>query len=268
MPSQTTNFLRSTKRYLDYNSTSILTGLSLAGVVSTAYFAALGGMDAIRKIEDRDLENSLAFETDLSSWEGDVYVQTWKDKALLTWKCYIPAAVSGVSTLAFIGVGHKISSKRTAALATAYSLTEVAFNEYKAKVVETLGEKKAVDIRDRVAEDRVNRTAKASSEVLVVSDGEVLCFESFTGRYFKSSMEALRKAQNDINSQIINEGYASLNEFFNAVGIPYSGVGEELGWSTDEMLDLQFTSVLNQEGKPCLSVGYSRLPAKNYYKMG
>ena len=262
MPSRTTNLLRSTKRYLDYNSTSILTGLSLAGVVSTAYFAALGGMDAIRKIEDRDLYNSITFE------EGDVYVQTLKDKALLTWKCYIPAAVSGVSTLAFIGVGHKISSKRTAALATAYSLTEMAFNEYKAKVVETLGEKKAVDIRDRVAEDRVNRTAKASSEVMVVGDGEVLCFESFTGRYFKSSMEALRKAQNDINSQIINEGYASLNEFFNAVGIPYSGVGEELGWSTDEMLDLQFTSVLNQEGKPCLSVGYSRLPAKNYYKMG
>lgn len=262
MPSRTTKFLRSTKRYLDYNSTSILTGLSLAGVITTAYFAALGGMDAIRKIEYRDLENSMTFEA------GGVYVQTWMDKALLTWKCYIPAAVSGVSTLAFIGMGHKISSKRTAALATAYSLTETAFNEYKAKVVETLGEKKAVDIRDRVAEDRVNRTAKASSEVMVMGDGDVLCFESFTGRYFKSSMEALRKAQNDINSQIINEGYASLNEFFSAVGIPYSGVGEELGWSTDEMLDLQFTSVLNQEGKPCLSVGYSRLPAKNYYKMG
>lgn len=265
MQSRTTNLLRSTKRYLDYNSTSILTGLSLAGVVSTAYFAARGGMDAIRKIEDREIER---IHSAITFGEGDVYVQTLKDKALLTWKCYIPAAVSGVSTLAFIGMGHKISSKRTAALATAYSLTEMAFNEYKAKVVETLGEKKAVDIRDRVAEDRVNRTAKPTSEVMVVGDGEVLCFESFTGRYFKSSMEALRKAQNDINSQIINEGYASLNEFFSAVGIPYSGVGEELGWSTDEMLDLQFTSVLNQEGKPCLSVGYSRLPAKNYYKMG
>ncbi len=248
--------LKAAQHMLSENSPAILTGLGVAGTISTAVLAAQGAMKA-RHILDAQTP---------PEWTHEEKKLDWRAGFKLTWKCYIPAATTGATTVASILGANHISSKRMAAVVSAYSISETMFKEYKDKVIETLGEKKELAVRDEIAQDRVNANPPSGAEVVITSGGEVMCYETFTARYFKSDMETIRKAQNDINAQLINEGYASLNDFFGLIGLPHSGVGEEVGWTVDEMLDIHFSTVLSDDNKPCISVGYKTLPVRNYYR--
>jgi len=247
---QISNLFKHATKLVSDNSPSILTALGSVGVVTTAIFASKGGMRAL---------------IDLSSADNPVEDMALKEVVLLTWRRYIPAAAMGGATIACIVSANTISTRRTAALVSVYSLTEKAFKEYKEKVVETIGKVKEEGVRDEVAKDGLQRAE--NKEVFITGTGEQLCFDSYTSRYFKSDIELIRKAQNDINEQLINFGYASQNEFYQMIGLMATNVGEEVGWTTENMMELEFSSVLTAENKPCLSIDYRVTPVRGYYKI-
>ena len=105
-----------------------------------------------------------------------------------------------------------------------------------------------------------------NKEVIIAGNGAVLCYDSLTGRYFNSSVETLRKAQNDINAEAIMNQYASQNDFYRMVDLPLLALGEEAGWRPDNLLELDFSTQLTEDGRPCLVVGYSTAPIRGYWK--
>lgn len=232
---------------LSDNSPVILTAAGVAGVLTTAV-----------------LTGKAVLKADQILWEAQ---ETDELKQFeLVWQCYIPPAIAATGTIAAIIGAQHISNRRSAALMSLYSLTDTAFREYKDKVVEQIGENKEQKVRDSVAQDRVEKNPP-TREVLLVGSGDVLCYETMTGRYFHSNMENLRRAENDINRQINQDMYASLNEFWNLVGIPSTGYGDLVGWNLDTPLDLQFTSVLSENSMPALAVGYAKMPKEKYDKV-
>src|SRR5690606_7639164 len=120
-------------------------------------------------------------------------------------------------------------------------------------------------IHEAVTEDRVRNTP--GSEVVLLGGGEVLCLETLSGRFFNSTAETIRKAQNDINVQSINELYASMNDFYRMVGLPPIPMGEEVGWNTDNMMELKLTSALTDDNKPVLAVDYVYAPKPDYFRI-
>lgn len=242
------------------NSPAILTAAAVAGVASTAVLAATGSFKAAEIINDHNRERDVS----------DLYLPP-KEIAELTWKCYIPAAATGAATIAFIIGAQQIASKRQAAALSLYALSETAFKEYKDKVVEQIGVNKEQKVRDEVAQDRVNKTppppVPASTEVIIVGKS-VLCMELMSGRYFRSDVETIRKAQNDFNQMVLNDFSASHNDFLNMIGLESSGYGEEVGWNIDNLIDIQFSTVMTPEGEPCLAIGYANWPKEDYHKIG
>ena len=101
-------------------------------------------------------------------------------------------------------------------------------------------------------------------EVIITGSGEVLCYETITGRYFNSSVETIRQAQNTLNAEMLNEMYVSLNDLFREIGLPVTGYGEEVGWTVDKQLDIQFSTVLSDDGRPAVAIGYNYTPIKGY----
>lgn len=258
MHATATEFLLRLKKFTLDNSPAILSGVAVAGTLSTAILSAKASYQAVKVIQE---EQKLI---DLT--QPDPITLEARDKAKLVWKLYIPAAAAGTITIVCIVGANTISSRRGAALATAVSLTETAFKEYKEKVVEQIGSNKEQKLRDELMQDRVQRNPAATREVIITGNGDVLCYESLTSRYFQSNMEALRKAENDINAQIIHEMYASLNDFFRHIGLGPAGFGEEVGWNTQKLLELQFSTVLSEDGRPCLAIGYAYTPIRDYYR--
>lgn len=241
------------KRLVVDNSPLILTYISVAGVLSTTVLAVKATPGALQ-----DLINSQEFaEKNLTA----------KETLEITWKHYIPAAVSGAVTIASIIGAHNVHARRNAALVTVYSITETALKEYQAKVKEQLGENKERKVREELTKDYVANAPMVNAEVHITGTGEQLCYDSFTGRYFKSDIETIRKAQNDINARIINEMYASHNDFYRLIGLAGTTYGEEVGWRTDNLMDLEFTSHLAEDGRPCLCIEYHVSPVRGYYKI-
>ena len=235
-----TKFSKSVKS----NSPEILTALGVSGVITTAYLAAKASFQAAEILLDRDNAGRITDEEE-------------KRYKHLVWKCYIPAGISGVATVACIIGASRSSGKRTAAAVTAYSLTERAFSEYKEKVVEQVGKGKEQKIRDDIAQEAVLNQPPTSKEVVIVGPGQVLCCELYTHRYFRSDMETLRKSVNDINARINQDAYVPLFEFYELVGLPYTTASNELGWDSDKQLELQFSTVMSESGEPCLAFDYN-----------
>lgn len=241
------------------NSPSIFTGLGVVGLVSTAFLTGQATFKAAEVISTEEFQLAKS---------GSNYNLTAKDKAQLTWKFYIPAVGVGVLSCGAIIGANQVSSRRTAAVAAAYSLSEKAFTEYKDKVVEKIGEKKEKVVRDEIAQDRVHANPLSERGVVIIDGKSALCYDTYSGRYFMSDMETLKKAQNDTNYQILSDMYASLSDFYQRVGLSSTAQSEEVGWTTDKQLELEFSGTLSEDQRPCIAVSFRTTPVRNYYKMG
>lgn len=259
MPSISEIAKRVTKLASD-NSPAILTATAVTGVVTTAVLAAKASFEAA---------DILAMEEEL---RPDEYLRMLEEDRLgrtkLVWQCYIPAGIAGISTIAACVASQHISSRRNAALLSVASLTENAFTQYKEKVLEQIGENKEQKVRDAVAEDRVRANPPKSTEVIITGQGDMLCHESMSGRYFKSNPNAIGKAVNEANQEILQNMYCSQNDFNNLLGLEPTTYGFEVGWNIDKMIEVQFTSMLTDDKEPVLVIGYNHMPFVHYDKIG
>jgi hypothetical protein len=240
-----TDILKTSKLFFKSNSPEILTGVAIVGVGLTAYLTAKASFTACDVIRSDEEHGGTASDPK----------QRLKERFKHTWKLYIPAGVSGLVTVGCIVGASKANANRTAAAVTAYSLTERAFSEYREKVVEEIGKNKEEKIRDAVAQDRLNKLPMGS--VIVTGAGDVLCCETYTGRYFRSQMETLRKAQNDINAQIVQQLYVPLDEFYDLIGLPHTSDSDKLGWNDGKQMELIFSTALSEKQEPCMTFAYN-----------
>ncbi|MCM1363440.1 MAG: DUF6353 family protein [Ruminococcus sp.] len=234
------------------HSPEILTGIGIAGMVTTVIFAVKATPKAMKILE----ENTPKDEK-LSAIEV----------VKLTWKYYIPTVISGVASIACIIGANAKNARKNMALATAYTLSESALKEYQEKVVETIGEKKEQSIRDEIAKDKIMANPVKDREVIITQKGDTLCYDILSGRYFKSDIDKIKKAENQLNRRMISEMYISLNDLYYELGIPPICVGEYIGWNINSgYLDLYFTSQLTPEHEPCLVINYNVEPKYDYQK--
>lgn len=246
------NFIKTIGNKLSEHSPEILTGIGITGLLSTTVLAVKATPKALRLIDEKKEENNT---DELTNTE---VVKT-------CWKCYIPAAVTASVSVACLIGANSVNNKRNAVLATAYKLSESAFSEYKEKVIETIGEKKEEEVRDKIAKDRIEKNPVNNNEVIITGKGDVLCYDVVSGRYFKSDVDKIRKAENTLNKKLMNDMYCSLNEFYDLIGLPFTQIGFDLGWNVnDSLVEIEFSTQLSEDDTPCVVIQYSVLPKCDY----
>lgn len=182
-----------------------------------------------------------------------------------TWKCYIPAITIGAISAACIVGSSSANLKRNAALATAYTLSESALKEYRDKVKDVVGDKKEQEIRDEIAKDQLVKNPVVQQKIIATGNGSTLCFDPKSGRYFYSDIDRLHKAENEINRQMRNDAFMTLNDFYYELGLDAIDLGESVGWNIDKgYLDLQFSSQLSTDYTPCIVIDYNVVPNDRY----
>ena len=239
----------------DISSTTILTGMGVSGVVSTAYLTGRASFKAAEIIRNEEVIKTLP---------PDKLTRTEKIK--LVWPLYVAPVSVGCTTITAIVMANHVASKKIAALAVASGISDRALQEYKAKVIEKLGEKKEMTIRDEIAQERV--AATANKEVLVIGAGDVLCFDMMTGRYFQSTVEKIRQAENKINYEILNHMYASLSSFYDLIDIPPTPYSDTVGWNgLTDRFEVLFSTVMSPDQRPCVAIDFTIPPTAEYTKL-
>lgn len=251
-----TQLFADAKATLSKHSPEILTGIGVAGMITATVLAVKATPKAMWLIEE---------EKDRLETDKLTALETVKT----AWKPYIPAVVTGAASIACIVGASSVNARRNAALATAYQVSRTALSEYKTKVVETIGEKKEKVIRDKVAQDKVEKLPVNNTEIFVTEKGETLFLDPLSQRYFKSDIEKVRKITNDLNYRMMNEMYISLNEFYNELGLPGTKMGDDLGWNinTSGLIEIEFSSQITDDGQPCIVLEYMVEPRYDFSKL-
>lgn len=248
--------MKDVSRFGSKHMSEILTLLGIGLGASTVFLAVKKTPEALKDIEEKKEELNVDELTPVETVQA-------------TWKNYIPAAMTGCASVICLIGANSVNAKRNAALATAYTLSEAARKEYRNKVIETIGEKKEGEVREKIAKDRLEDHKKSNNtQVIVTEKGSVKCLDSHSGRMFTTSVHALQKAEIKVNNQLRNDFYVSLNEFYDEIGLDRTRGGDDLGWNmNDGYVEISLSAILDEDDEPCLVLDYNIAPRFDYYKL-
>lgn len=252
-------FIKSTKKTLIKHSPEILHGLAIAGAITGAVLMVPSTIKALDLIEEEKQTRSEEDDDD----HIEQVILTKKEIVKTTWKCYIPSALLLATSTACIIMGDKTTAKRTTALAAAYKLSEVALQDYKDAVVETIGEEKARIVKEKAAQKKVDRTK--NEEVYILGDGKVWFFEPISYRYFQSEVADVKNAIANLNYRMTSgmEETITLKEFYDEIGLKYSIDTPDIGWGLykEGLIKVDFVATTMENGNPCLMLDYETQPS-------
>lgn len=252
------------KQVAEENASAILTAVGVVGTASTAVLTGRATFKAAYIIHKESLQRTPTDDGEVGSDFSGLPDLTVNEKIKLVWPQYIPPVASGCVTIASIIYANRVSSNKAAALAAAYGLKDKAFTEYKEKVLEKFGEKKSEEVSNEIAQDKVN--ANPPQNIIVVGTGEVLCYDALSDRYFQSTVEKIRQAENAVNFEIAQHDEVSLSRFYEEVGLKVTAYSDTVGWNIDRKCEIQLSTVMTDDGRPCIAVDFARYPEISYHK--
>lgn len=235
------------KSFIEHNAAEILGGLGCVFFVGGAVKCVFDTKTALELI-------------DIRKKELGVDKLDFKETVKTAWKAYIPTAGLEVAGVACVVSSLTKSHKDAAALSSVYALSETAFKDYRDQVVKSIGEKKEKEIRDTVAQQKV--LTNPPKDIIMTGNGDQLCKDSFTGRYFESSVEKIQQAINELNDELLNgvDGSVTINDFYYRIGLEDVKNGDDIGWDYGlyGLIKVDFDATLTPDKRPCLVVDFDK----------
>lgn len=229
--------------------------LTAVGVISTAAGAVLMCKSSL-KVTDilekhkKDAETIKKVEGDPEYDKEYSKKDALRDKTILFLRTglslarvYAPGVIIFGSGIACILAGHNVLSKRQAALGASFNSLSAAFDEYRDRVKQEVGEQKEKDIfmapairseesdkSDDDSEDEKDIYKKQSLPKYTV------LFDEFNDHWAKGIGE--NKCFLDASAKVLNEklrrnGYLFLNDVYDFLGYPKTTEGQLVGWIYD-----------------------------------
>lgn len=233
------HFLMKAKHKVKSNSSLLLTVGAVVGLGTTVYFVARGQMRADDILAERgkmvDLEDK---ETKIVPGKKEVFD--------LTWQCYIPAAISTGVTLACIIGSQVISRKQIIGLMGTVGALTASRNQLEEAIREKYGDDALKELKKRMTmkqSDPEEKTVFVRVIAEETGNGDLLCYEGYSGRWFRSSREAVEEAEKTYNHELKENHYSSFNDLYDLFGIEESHFGNEYGY-----VDTEHESIVDERG--------------------
>lgn len=238
------------KTFFNKNGSKILSATASVGVVLTSIFSGWGTYKAFKKLQVREKTDK-----DLSK----------KDKLRIVLPHYVLAAGFGLSTIMCILGINILNTKQQNALTSAYMLLSSSYREYRNKVKELSGDEADLAVVSEIASKKLPEGK--------ISENKVLFYEAFSKRYFESTMLDVMAAVYHYNRNFQLRQWASLNEFYDFLGIDRVEYGDYLGFNADQMwidgftapwIDIHTQRAIDCDGKEFYILQFDWDPIPNY----
>lgn len=250
------------RAFLKRNSSTILTGFGVVGVGGTIITTAVATHKAAKRID-------AATEA-----KGEALTKT--ELVMTAAPVYIPVVLVAGSTIACIFGANVLNKRQQASLISAYALLDNTHKEYRGKLKELYGEEADIKIQDAIAKAKRDDDMCAYAPGLqgaTRSEEKVLFYEPIRGEYFEASMNDVLNAEYHLNRNFALRGCASLNEFYDFLGLEKTDFGDAIGWSSNDFLeggltpwidfDHRRTPVAN-DGLECYTINVEFAPTPGY----
>lgn len=252
------NMLKKIRKGIIKHESEILIATGITGMIWSTVMAVKSTPKAMKLIEQRKKELEYLENEKLSV----------KETVKTTWKLYLPSIITTTLSAGCIITSNCINTRRNAALATAYALSERTLTTYRDKVIETIGDSKEKEIREKISQDAVVNNPITNSQVIIASKGNTLFMDSISGRYFRSDIDKIRKAINEMNRRINLQNYVSLDEFYSEIGLDSTNISNNVGWNLDSgLIDIKFDTCMADNDEPCIVLDYYVEPRFEFDKL-
>lgn len=201
--------------------------------------------------------------------------ESFKEEVRLTWKCYIPTIVSTFLTGGCIIGSRCASSKQMKNISSLYLSSQALMQEYQRKVIERIGvnkEREVYDeavtaIADRQAPTQLYSDGGMAGEVIDTGHGNTLFYDEIARIYFKSDINYLKNAKNDLNDEILSgEMYYDWNEIMYRWGLPCMTYGKDRLITTEHLFKPRFVPEMMENGQVRIVISYDLVPASEYFE--
>lgn len=204
--------------FLRKNSSVILTGASIFGIVLTSVLAAKATPKAIELLKDAENKKGAPLNN--------------IEKIKYGYKPYIYTGLSGLSTILCIFGLNYISDKKQKSIISAYGVLQNTYLQYRENIKKISG-----DETDKIAMSDIIRS-KYNSNLDLPEDGEdELFFDYESMRYFYSTTHRVMRAECEAMKLIEEQGYLILNQWYDLIGLPRTQYGYTLGWQNVDSND-------------------------------
>ncbi len=220
---------------------------AVVGVVATAYFSAKNGQK-ITEATDEIVEKVKAEEDKPAKIKA--VVKSVPGFAKVAWQ---PLVCMGATYACMIAT-HKINAKQIAALTATCAYVTRNRNYLEQKLKEYVGEEELAKIKKGFVAKEIVRekivyggpTVEVSAFCREEDDPGVLCFEGFSGRWFRCPKDHIEEAQKQLQKMFEDDIYCCYNDYFGFLGITMTQFGHEWGWVNhdDHYSEIHFTNTM------------------------
>ena len=267
------NFMKALGDFAEKNG-RIVGGIAIvAGIFVTAAMA-YKARPKVDKILEEKKEKVKAIDEDeelTDEEKAKERKETTKETVKEIAKVAAPTIISGVATagitIATVASGEKTIHKyMNLALAG-----DIAYKELYDKTRAVVGDEKADEIRKEIEEDHLKEGgdlfgpgSNIDETIIYDCGGPHLFLDYLSGRLFRCSETKVREAVLRCNEKLTSgqELYITPNDFYNEIGLPQIGLGEDRRWSKDSLADTLEPNMANTircgEGSATILDWYTR----------
>ena len=187
-----------------------------------------------------------------------------KTKIKKTWKCYTPSGMMAISTILCIIYSDYTTMNQKISLLNALISTQEHYKSLKNSVDQTCSKKTKEDILRNKIKSNIPK------DVYIERTEEKIFYEDYTNKFFTSTIDNVLKAEYLFNKQLAVIGYATLNDFYELLGISKTEEGKYIGWSvydgyygestTNPWVDFEHSKMEDDDGCEYYYLNYSNMP--------
>ena len=234
---------------------TVLSIIAGVGVVATAVTAIFGTKRYLEKLNALDMEK--------------VHEASKKEKAINAAVSFAPLAIATGGTIFCIAKANKSATKVIAGLSATAGYLATNRDRLKTALKNSTGETVLP----------CDMPYSQGGSVEATGNGDLKCFEGYSGREFYSSEEAVREAVGRFQSRFLGGEYLSLNDLYEELEIMPTHFGHQFGWPAnpdyyDTNIDIEVTRLDDyikadgtRAGKPCLVIDIYTYPMMGWMEV-
>lgn len=229
------------------NSPHIFFGLGIAGIIGSTVLACRATLKLDKEIDkiktDIDVAKSMSDAVAVTNGaysEMDYrkeLTRAYAKSGVKIVQLYAPSIVLGTASIAALTGSHVQLTRRNQALTGALTLVTTAFEDYRERVRDELGEEKENDLFRGVTEKQI--TEEGKKKLVKTQTGKILSpyarlFDKDTSWCWKPHAESnrifLTVQESYANNQLKARGHVFLNDVYDSLGLERTREGQIVGW--------------------------------------
>lgn len=244
------NGLKLAGLFMQEHAPEILTGVGIAGMITTVVMAVRATPKAVDELREKQPE-------------------TLGEEIKIMAPHYIWTLVVGTASTFCLIESLSTSKRRNAGFAALVSMYENEILEYKDAAKEIVGEKKAQQIDDKVADNHaqeVLRTIDNDKYMIRTGRADTLTLDLITGQVFLSDIDWIKSRFIDMNDFLQQNETMDVSDYAYILQLEDPQlIGHALGWHYDRNNRIELSDTYTgRDGIPMLVIGHRNPPRYDF----